>query len=48
MESLHERSAKCRASLAKIEVDFESLAPAMERRAIYCTMDSDEMNEVSY
>ena len=46
LESLHARSAKCRESLARIEVDFESLAPAMERKAIYCTMDSDEMEEL--
>ena len=46
LDSLHARSEKCRESLARIEVDFESLAPAMERRAIYCSMDSDEMNEL--
>ena len=47
LESLHQRSEKCRASLARIEVDFESLMPRMERKAIYCSMDSIEADEVS-
>ena len=45
LESLHARSEKCRESLARIEVDFETLAPR-GGRAIYCSMDSDEVSKL--
>ena len=47
LESLHKRSEKCRESLAKIEVDFETLAPRVGK-AIYCSMDSDEVRVALY